>query len=128
MSNVSTKHCAVFNRSGSLDCATQAALWGGNLRPFFLTPQATWIIENVAVLLEARGRGFGKVLLRALLEEGRSQQHDFAGIMVINGNEVARHTYESIGFKPYQTFHADYFSEQFNIEFLGVTKFGLRLN
>lgn len=104
------------------------ALWGGDLRPFFLTPQATWIIENVAVLPEARGRGFGKVLLRALLEEGRSQQHDFAGIMVINGNDVARHTYESLGFKPYQTFHADYFSEQFNIEFPGVTKFGLRLN
>jgi ribosomal protein S18 acetylase RimI-like enzyme len=104
------------------------ALWGGDVRPFFLTPQATWIIEDVAVLPEARGRGFGKALLRALLEEGRSQQHDFAGIMVINGNDVARHTYESIGFKPYQTFHADYFLEQFNIEFPGVTKFGLRLN
>lgn len=104
------------------------ALWGGDVRPFFLTPQATWIIENVAVLPEARGRGFGKALLRALLEEGRSQQHDFAGIMVINGNDVACHTYKSIGFKPYQTFHADYFLEQFNIEFPGVTKFGLRLN
>lgn len=104
------------------------ALWGGDVRPFFLTPQATWIIENVAVLPGARGRGFGKALLKALLEEGRSQQHDFAGIMVINGNDIARHTYESIGFKPYQTFHADYFSEQFNIKFPGVTKFGLRLN
>ncbi|MBD2034529.1 GNAT family N-acetyltransferase [Leptolyngbya sp. FACHB-321] len=104
------------------------AFWGGDLRPFFLTPQATWIIENVAVLPESRGRGFGKALLRALLEEGRAQQHDYAGIMVINGNDVARHTYESLGFKPYQTFHADYFSEQFNIEFPGVTKFGLRLN
>lgn len=104
------------------------ALWGGDLRPFFLTPQATWIIENVAVLPEARGQGFGKVLLRALLDEGRSQGHDFAGIMVINGNEVAHHTYESIGFKPYQTFHADYFWEQFNIEFPGITKFGFRFN
>ncbi|HEY9625985.1 MAG TPA: N-acetyltransferase [Coleofasciculaceae cyanobacterium] len=104
------------------------ALWGGDLQPFFLTPQATWIIENVAVLPEARGQGFGKTLLRALLEEGRSQQQAYAGIMVINGNEVAQHTYESIGFKPYQTFHADYFSEQFNIEFPGITKFGLRLN
>ncbi|MGV2830323.1 GNAT family N-acetyltransferase [Myxosarcina sp. GI1(2024)] len=104
------------------------ALWGEDLRPVFLTPQATWIIENVAVLPEARGQGFGKALLRALLEKGRSQQHDFAGIMVINGNDVARHTYESIGFKPYQTFYADYFSEQFNIKFPGVTKFGLRLN
>ena len=104
------------------------ALWGGDVRPFFLTPQATWIIENVAVLPEARGQGFGKALLRALLEEGRSQQHEFAGIMIINGNDIARYTYESVGFKPYQTFHADYFSEQFNIEFPGVTKFGLRLN
>lgn len=119
--NWSTETLSVF-------CDRYLALWGGDVRPFFLTPQATWIIENVAVLPEARGRGFGKALLKALLEEGRSQQHDFAGIMVINGNDVARHTYESIGFKPYQTFHADYFSEQFNIEFPGVTKFGLRLN
>jgi ribosomal protein S18 acetylase RimI-like enzyme len=102
-------------------------LWGGDLRPFFLTPQAPWIIETVAVLPEARGRGLGKALLRALLEEGRLQQHSHAGIMVINGNEAARHTYESIGFKPYQTFHADYFTQQFDLEFPGITKFGLCL-
>ncbi|AGF50316.1 slr1501 [Synechocystis sp. PCC 6803] len=103
-------------------------LWGGNLRPLFLTPQATWIIENVAVLPEARGQGFGKALLRALLAKGRSQGHEFAGIMVINGNDRARHTYESVGFKPYQTFYKDYFWEQFKIDFPGVTKFGMRLN
>jgi ribosomal protein S18 acetylase RimI-like enzyme len=102
-------------------------LWGGDLRPFFLTPQAPWIIENVAVLPEARGRGLGKALLKALLQEGRSQGHSHAGIMVINGNAVARHTYESLGFKVYQTFHAEYFSDQFDIDFPGVTKFGLRL-
>ena len=102
--------------------------WGGDCRPIFLTPLAPWIIENVAVLPEARGRGLGKVLLRALLEEGRSQQHAHAGIMVINGNDVARHTYESIGFKPYQTFHAEYFSDQFNLEFPGITKFGFCFN
>lgn len=102
-------------------------LWGGNLRPFFLTPQASWIIENVAVLPEARGRGLGKALLRALLDEGRSQGHEFTGIMVINGNEAARHTYESVGFKPYQTFYRDYFVEQFGEDFPGITKFGLRL-
>ena len=101
---------------------------GGDLRPAFLAPQATWIIENVAVLPDSRGRGFGKELLRALLEEGRSQQHSHAGISVINGNNVARHTYESIGFRPYQTFYADYFLEQFNMEFPGITKFGFRLN
>jgi hypothetical protein len=46
----------------------------------------------------------------------------------INGNDVARHTYESIGFKPYQTFHAEYFSQQFNLDFPGITKFGICLN
>ena len=102
--------------------------WGGDCRPFLLTPLAPWIIENVAVLPEARGRGLGKVLLKALLDEGRSQQHSHAGIMVINGNDAARRTYESIGFKPYQTFHAEYFSQQFNLEFPGVTKFGICLN
>jgi GNAT superfamily N-acetyltransferase len=92
-------------------------LWGDDLRPFFLTPQSPWIIETVAVLPEARGRGLGKVLLRALLDKGRSQHHSHAGIMIINGNDIARRTYESVGFKPYQTFHADYFTEQFDIEF-----------
>jgi ribosomal protein S18 acetylase RimI-like enzyme len=109
-------------------CERYIQLWGGDLRPFFLTPQAPWVIENVAVLPEARGRGLGKALLRALLEEGRSQQHSHAGIMVINGNDAARHTYESIGFKPYQTFHAEYFAEQFNLEFPGITKFGFCFN
>lgn len=47
--------------------------------------------------------------------------------MVINGNDRARRAYESVGFKPYQTFYADYFLTQFNIEFPGVTKFGLSL-
>jgi ribosomal protein S18 acetylase RimI-like enzyme len=102
--------------------------WGGDCQPLFLTPQAPWIIETVAVLPEARGRGLGKAIVRALIEEGRSRQHSHAGIMVINGNEVARRSYEAIGFKPYQTFHADYFSDQYGIEFPGVTKFGLGLN
>lgn len=103
-------------------------LWGGDLRPVFLTPQAPWIIETVAVLPEARGRGLGKVLLRSLLEEGQSQRHSHAGIMVINGNDVARHTYESIGFKPYQTYYAQYFTQQFGLDFPGITKFSLQFN
>lgn len=102
--------------------------WGGDCRPLFLTPQAPWIIETVAVLPEARGRGLGKAIVRALIEEGRSRQHSHAGIMVINGNEVARRSYEAIGFKPYQTFHPHYFSDQYDIEFPGITKFGLCLN
>jgi GNAT superfamily N-acetyltransferase len=102
--------------------------WGGDCRPIFLAPQAPWIIENMAVVPEARGRGWGKVLLKALLEAGRSQQHAHAGIMVVNGNDVAQRTYESIGFKPYLSFHADYFSQQYGIDFPGITKFCLNLS
>ncbi len=102
--------------------------WGGDCRPMFLTPIAPWIIENVAVVPAARGRGLGKVLVAELIAEGRSQQHSHAGIMLINGNDAARKTYESIGFKPYQTYHADYFTDLFDVEFPGITKFGLCLN
>ncbi|MBP0020725.1 MAG: GNAT family N-acetyltransferase [Cyanobacteria bacterium SBLK] len=98
-------------------------LWEGRSLEF-LRPVAPWIIETVAVLPEARGRGLGKVLIKALLEEGRSRQYDCAGLMVINGNEIARRTYESLGFKPYQTFYADYFDNRFS----GVTKFRFSLN
>ncbi|MCU0566625.1 MAG: GNAT family N-acetyltransferase [Oculatellaceae cyanobacterium Prado106] len=101
--------------------------WGGHCQPVFLTPQAPWIIENVAVLPEARGQGYGRALLSALLQEGRSQHHSHAGIMVINGNHAAHHLYESLGFRPYQTFHAAYFVDQFNLEFPGITKFSLSL-
>jgi GNAT superfamily N-acetyltransferase len=89
-----------------------------------LRPQAPWIIESVAVLPKARGRGLGKALLKAMLDWGRSQHYSHAGIMIINGNEAARRTYESVGFKPYQTFYADYFAD----EFVGITKFRCCLN
>jgi GNAT superfamily N-acetyltransferase len=100
--------------------------WGGDCQPAFLAPYAPWIIENVAVLPEARGRGLGKALLTALLAEGKSQHHTTAGIMIINGNDAARHTYEVLGFKPYQAFHAEYFATQFQIDFPGITKFSLQ--
>ncbi len=102
--------------------------WGDDCQPIFLTPQAPWIIEYVAVLPEARGRGLGKVLLRALLEEGRAQGYSHAGVAALNGNDAARHTYESVGFKPYQTFYAQYFMQQFDFNFLGITKLSLRLH
>jgi hypothetical protein len=63
-----------------------------------------------------------------LREEGRSQQRAHARIMVIDGNDVAHHTYESAGFKPNQTFHAEYFSAQFKLDFPGIAKVGLRFS
>jgi ribosomal protein S18 acetylase RimI-like enzyme len=103
-------------------------LWGEDLRPFFLTPQSSWMIETVAVLPEVRGRGLGKALLQAMLKEGRSQRYSHVGIRVINGNDIARRTYESVGFKPYQTFYADYFLDHFKVEFSGITHLGFCFN
>jgi ribosomal protein S18 acetylase RimI-like enzyme len=93
-------------------------------QPIFFMPQADWMIEFVAVLPEARGRGLAKVLLRAILEEGRSRGHTHAGIAVINGNEIARRTYESLGFRPYQSYYAEYFEGTFP----GITKFRMALS
>lgn len=97
--------------------------WGDNPYPEFLKPQAPWIIETVAVLPQFRGRGLGRAIVQCLLDVGRSQQHSHAGIMVINGNDRARHVYESLGFQPYQTFHAAYYKQQFELAFSGITKF-----
>jgi ribosomal protein S18 acetylase RimI-like enzyme len=99
-------------------------LWGNDPQPIYLQPQADWMIESVAVLPEGRGRGLGKMLLKAVLEEGRSRGYAASGIAIINGNEVARHTYESLGFQPYASFYAEYFEGAFP----GFTKFRMTLN
>jgi ribosomal protein S18 acetylase RimI-like enzyme len=91
--------------------------------PFF-APSAKWSIEYVAVLPHMRGRGLGKVLVRALLDEGCKRGFTHAGIAVIYGNTIAEKTYKSLGFQPYQTFYADYFDGAFP----GITKLRMRLN
>jgi GNAT superfamily N-acetyltransferase len=105
-------------------CDRYEQLWTPDPQPEFLQPQAPWILETVAVIPEARGRGLGKALINAMLEWGRSQHFSHAGIMIINGNEAAQRTYEALGFKPYQTFYAEYFDH----EFVGITKFRCSLN
>lgn len=105
-------------------CNRYVQLFGDDPQPLFFRPQAPWIIEYVAVLVEARGQGVGKFLLQSLLDLAKQKNQHHIGIMVINGNERARKTYESVGFKPYQTLYADYFMNNFGIEFSGFTKFG----
>jgi GNAT superfamily N-acetyltransferase len=98
--------------------------FGNNPQPAYFSPSGDWIIEYVAVLSEARGKGLVKVLLEAVLAKGRSLGCTFAGISIVNGNEIAAHVYERLGFQRYQTFHADYFDG----EFPGMTKFRQRLS
>ena len=94
------------------------AIWGSGNIPF-LEPQAPVIIESVGVLPEARGLGLGKRLMHEAFAEARQRGHDTIGIMVIHGNDIARSLYESSGFEPYITYHANYF----DYGFPGVTKY-----
>ena len=78
-----------------------------------LAPSAPWIIECVAVVPEARGRGVAKRLMSALLEEGRRRGFSHAGISVTLGNDAARRVYEGVGFQVYVMYGAEYFDGEF---------------
>lgn len=78
-----------------------------------LAPSAPWVIECVAVVAEARGRGVGKQLMRALLDKGAQLGHPHAGIAVTMGNDVAQHVYEAVGFQMYVTYGTEYFDNQY---------------
>jgi ribosomal protein S18 acetylase RimI-like enzyme len=99
-------------------------MFGDDPQPAYFAPSGDWLIEYVAVLPEFRGQGLVKVLLAAVLAKGRSLGCRFAGISIVNGNEIAAHAYERLRFQRYQTFHANYFDD----EFPGMTKFRRRLS
>ena len=56
-------------------------------------------INNVAILPEYRGRGFGTRLMRRVLTEGRRLGATRATLEVRASNEPARRFYEGLGFK-----------------------------
>jgi ribosomal protein S18 acetylase RimI-like enzyme len=70
-------------------------------RDVTLAPQASWILECIAVAPEMRGRGVAGALLDALLAEGRRRGHAHAGISVTHGNTPAQRAYEKHGFQLY---------------------------
>jgi ribosomal-protein-alanine N-acetyltransferase len=55
-------------------------------------------INNVAVLPECRGRGFGTLLMRRVLTEGRRLGATRATLEVRASNDAARRFYEGLGF------------------------------
>ena len=55
-------------------------------------------INNIAVLPECRGRGYGSALLARVLEEGRAAGHWRATLEVRRSNDAARRLYERFGF------------------------------
>ncbi|MDX2074857.1 MAG: GNAT family N-acetyltransferase [bacterium] len=91
---------------------------------FLLLPQASWIIESVAVIPEKRGRGVIKPLMNYMIEEARQAGHDFIGITVANGNDHAQRAYEKLGFQMYLSFGPAFFGQE---GFAGYTKYKLAL-
>jgi ribosomal protein S18 acetylase RimI-like enzyme len=87
---------------------------------FLLLPQASWIIESVAVIPEMRGKGLVKPLMHALFDEGKRRGHEYVGITVANGNERAQKAYEHMGFQMYLAFGPAFFGSP---DFLGYTKY-----
>ena len=89
-----------------------AQVWSNPHDPT-LAPQAPWIIECVAVVPEARGRGLTRKLFEVLFAEGQRLGHARAGISVTNGNLPAQRAYEAIGFQLYLQYGSDYFDGAF---------------
>jgi ribosomal-protein-alanine N-acetyltransferase len=56
-------------------------------------------ILNVAVAPEARGRGFGRALVRHVLKSARAADGTYVMLEVREGNVAARGLYEGMGFK-----------------------------
>lgn len=99
------------------------AVWADPL-DITLAPPAPWVIECVAVVPEARGQGIARLLLQAILEEGKRRGHPQAGISVTIGNAAAQRVYEALGFQPYVTYWPAYFDGAFP----GTMKYRLALN
>ncbi|MBK9751553.1 MAG: GNAT family N-acetyltransferase [Chloroflexi bacterium] len=67
---------------------------------------SSWIIANVAVHPDYRGRGIARQLMQASMDMIRKRGHATTTVLQVeDGNDVARHLYESLGFTADRTFH-----------------------
>ncbi len=62
-----------------------------------------WVMANVVVLPEYRGRGIGADLVRASIDLVRKQRGEKIILQVDEGNAVAQKLYAGLGFKPLTT-------------------------
>ncbi len=58
-----------------------------------------WIVGNVAVLPEHRGRGIARQLVEACIAQARDEGGEWVALEVRADNEPARHVYSSLGFE-----------------------------
>ena len=86
--------------SGWSEAETAAAI--ARATPFFgcmhETPPGAWLVESVATLPEARGRGLGAALVEHVLGDGRRRGHSDAKLSLMIGNSAAQRLYERAGF------------------------------
>ena len=78
-----------------------------------LKPSGDLTIECLAVKPEFRKLGFGKSLLKFIIDDASKQGHKSVGISVTSGNENAEKLYLSVGFKNYVTYFGTYFDGYF---------------
>lgn len=62
------------------------------------SPPGVWVVEWVAALPQARGKGIASALLQAILERGRAAGYTQAQISYLIGNTPAQTAYERVGF------------------------------
>jgi ribosomal protein S18 acetylase RimI-like enzyme len=73
--------------------------------------EGAWVIDSVATLPSARGRGVAEELLARVLEEGKQQRYRLAQVNVYIGNEPALNLYRKYGFEVVEEKRDPYFEQ-----------------
>lgn len=69
------------------------------------TENERFLMDGIFVAPQARGRGVGSALLRAIEDEARGRGYSELRLDVIDSNTRARDLYERVGYRPMRTDH-----------------------
>lgn len=92
--------------------AAYDSAWAGMDISPFSSPPAHWIIENVAVVRDARGEGLLAPLIEAVVARGAQRGHTTAGLSVVVGNDRAEIAYRRLGFQVSEIFGPECFGSK----------------
>lgn len=93
--------CAAYADARSLYLVVESAgrvLGGGGIAPLAGGEPGTCELRKMYFLREARGRGWGEVLLRRLLDEARARGFRTCYLETLTGMDAAQRLYERLGF------------------------------
>ena len=68
------------------------------------TERGYTLLQNVVTDPEARGRGYGKTICKALLNNAKENGAKQAYLQVVQSNRIAVHMYENLGFRTVYTY------------------------